>query len=545
MQTELNRDKLKQGLKRRALTACVVSLFLFSCGQSTGSQGDNNEPVPPEPPTPYLSQTLGIVNVIDIEYNAVLSNINEATLTVMRYGAQIEEQIINTPTYQQTFEGMLKGDYTFILKNSQEGLSDIKEINIPNYLPSVNLGLVNTTLNEEEEKTIVLVSPQDKNPEDNPVSYVSAVSLDNKVVLGLEGSNLTVRGNIDETGTYQIGLEYGSFEGGVGSATLEGIINNLVDISGQLQDTETHLPQEGIIKIYNALDNTLLEEIPTDSLGYFDLQINQPVLNISLQARAVDLLGDYDSYIRTQKDLPGASDHLGLEVRTVTYPDPAQATPEDFKEHMKEVMSPISNVLPNPWLKRWDFGESPETTYPFNRVVISKNNPNGGGSFTDTEIENIKSKILDSEDIGSFFKGQITAGQIINNASAEGYSSPNFGEIVLYPDELPILSGNPVAGYARIKDFNVDGYIDFVEIVVRVPLDDRVLAHEFGHASGFRSHAITLPNIDPESSIMKSYPWITKPSEVDKKASKIIYERTYKPGKDIFNDFMGLLFLDE
>ena len=126
--------------------------------------------------------------------------------------------------------------------------------------PTVDLSSIpesEKNFNEEEQTTINLPTPTDSNPEDNPVPYISATSLDGKVSIDdslLNQNKIIVTGNLDKIDTYQIQLKFGSFEGGIGNATLEGIITNLLDISGRLEDNETDSPQAGIIKVYQNIN---------------------------------------------------------------------------------------------------------------------------------------------------------------------------------------------------------------------------------------------------------------------------------------------------
>ncbi|MCK5043831.1 hypothetical protein KAR52_02415 [Candidatus Pacearchaeota archaeon] len=489
-----------------------------------------------EPTTPYL--VLEKINDVDIKYNVILPNINEVLLKIKRNNELIETKVINSD-YTTTLKNMLKGSYTFDLESTNGDKIYTDEILIPNYAPEIDLSFINTELNEEKELIINLTEPSDKNPEDNqfPIHYISANSFDGKVSIDnslLNQNKIIIAGNKDKIGEYQIDLSFGNQETGIGNATLEGTINNLLDISGQLQDNETDSPRAGIIKVYDSSDNRFLKQAQIDSSGNFDFQLDEAVSEIILQARIMNGAVE-KSYVRTIKGLSGLEDYILGNIRAVPYDGLTGMgiTKAQFKTHMMQVMRPINSSDFNPEMYKWDFKEF-SSQYPLTEVIISKKHydPNIEGTFTDTEINNIKSRILDINDINSFFEGKITPEQI---SVVDNYVSGNSGgKIFLFP-------AKNTSGYANVFDENGDGYIDSVRLTVGVPLageglDSSILAHEFGHGSGFLGHSelsktTTIMNEIGSGRIISSGP-------IDKKASKIIYEDTYK-GLEKLNDLMG------
>lgn len=175
------------------------------------------------PPQPSLSQTLSLVNDVDIHYAATLRNVRQATRTITHNGAQIGTTTITFSPYNETLENMQKGEYRFDL--TAGSLSDTDSVTIPNYLPAFNSAGLETNLNEAYEgssKTFNLETLiSDKNPEDT-VSLNSARSLDEKTIVSLDGYNLIVKSN--GVGPYQVEVNYGTDEGGKGSSIISGNI---------------------------------------------------------------------------------------------------------------------------------------------------------------------------------------------------------------------------------------------------------------------------------------------------------------------------------
>jgi PKD repeat protein len=416
--------------------------------------------------------------------------------------------------------------------------------------PTADLSGVNTDLLEEVEKVINLPEPEDPNPEDMPVPYISATSLDGKVTPILSGNTstgyqLAITGNTDKIGPYEINLEFGTSAGGISNATLEGIITNLADISGQLQDNETDSPQTGIIKAYNSLDNSFLEQAQVDSSGNFDFQIDEVVSEIILQGRIMD--GSVEkSYVRTVK-LGGTQDYSGLEIRAVPHPsgDLSLISPIDFKTYMDEINFGYVYLGGGEYiwdgLYKWNFGEFPEIPEKFEKIVIVKSDPLTGSSFLDThfanpsitELEFMANKINALNDVRAFVEGRTLPIQIVD---LESDISSYANKIVVLPDDTIIPGGD-----ARIDGTTNNGYINSVRIRIR-NVSDFVISHEFGHA--FIASSGEAWTALPSYTVMSATPASAFPGPADIKAGKLIYEDTYKGGERI-NDILGLDWLDD
>jgi len=179
----------------------------------------------------FIEQFVSLVNDLNIKYDAVLSRVNSAELKINKDGILFLTKNINdvnqsgadySKTFNNSLDGIIKGIYEFILKSGN--LEKRNSVVVPNYNPSIDAGNLNIDLNEEAEKNIILPTPSDKNPEDNPVAIKSAISLDGKTELIMDGYNLRIKALPNYTGKYKIEVEYGSSGGGLEKLILEGNI---------------------------------------------------------------------------------------------------------------------------------------------------------------------------------------------------------------------------------------------------------------------------------------------------------------------------------
>jgi len=179
---------------------------------------------------PYIEQTATLINDTEISYSATLHKKTSVMLVIKKDGLsfltlQIPDVNSTGIDYQKTFkyasDGITKGNYEFILK--VDDLEKTNSVQIPNYKPSVSLSGVDVELMEGKTKTITLPVPSDKNPEDNPVSIVSAKPLDDNTQVQLSGYDITLT-PLTYTGDYQVEVEFGSTAGGLEKAVLNGTI---------------------------------------------------------------------------------------------------------------------------------------------------------------------------------------------------------------------------------------------------------------------------------------------------------------------------------
>jgi len=533
------------------------------------------------PLEPFMNQSLKLINEVEIEYSATLSDIDSAVLKILKNNEAepfLSEKV--SQGYKKTFnyseDKITKGKYEFILKS--ENLEKKDTLSVPEYAPEADFSFITDSLkfNEGDSITITLPTPTDKNPEDNP-KYSDVVSSDGKVSPSLSGDKLKIKAVQNKIGNYQLNI---ILTDGIirNTKNLEGKLYDLLDVSGTLKDNETHTAHSGIIKVYNYvkdnlgnfLDKSKIGEIEVDNSGNFSKKFNKRISDLQgdilVQARWV-YSGADSSYVRTMK--LKSNDQRELDMVVVPYTGLAEnnITPEDFRNHMAEVLTPGDAASTGIIVSKWIFnGQDIPADIKLDEIIISKHNPDTTktGYFSDPIAEQIKNRILDTEDIGAFFNGKLKKYNIpVNIVDTQDYSLPeDYGKIIILPDENPIcpFSGRPLGGYTYFGDhYPRDGYLDYAKSVAKVcggiP-SNMVVAHEFGRASDALSgNAITLCFPRTLTTIMGASGGNSDgPLFADKKTAKAIYEDSYVHGTgskiwftnyDLgLKDIIGLSFLD-
>jgi hypothetical protein len=431
------------------------------------------------------------------------------------------------------------------------------------YDPTLDLSLITEpekNFYEEEQAVITLPIPQDPNPEDNPVPYIGVHSLDGKTTPSLDGNQLTIIGNKDKTGTYQLELEFGTATGGVSTKTLEGMITNLSDISGTLESNEDDgVGKSGIIKVYTA-DKAFIDNIYVSSSGEFDFQLNQILSEIVLQARLGSSPNYEESYIRTIK-LNGIDDHSGLKVRVVPYVGETsidfdgngltQQEIIDFKTFMNEINFGYiylgGGESINDGLYKWNFGEFSDIPEHFEGIEILYDDPLGRGSFTLFDQNFIEAKINGLNDIRAFIESRelyVQKDSLSTLEEDKHYDNINNALLMPHQNWIIIIPNSKITYGGETEPYDTDdnGYLNRISISIKT-LSDAVLTHEFGHA--FIAQDGDAYKISGEYSIMSyNTPSLAYPGLADKKAAKIVHENTYRGGESSDN-ILGTEFWPE
>jgi hypothetical protein len=153
----------------------VVPLVLGGCRK------EHNDP----PPPPNINQTVVVVEDVNIQYSARIFNVDHAQLTVNRDNILVLTEKVDdinaiSADYEKTFNytdnGIIKGDYEFILRSGD--LEKRTSVKIPDLPVTVGLKSGDLDLKKYSKQIIPLPAPKDGNPEDNPVTYTGAKSLD-------------------------------------------------------------------------------------------------------------------------------------------------------------------------------------------------------------------------------------------------------------------------------------------------------------------------------------------------------------------------------
>jgi hypothetical protein len=101
-------------------------------------------------------------------------------------------------------------------------------------------------MEQDGEISVTLGNISDKNPEDvDLATYTNARSVDGKTSVELSGNTLRINGLPNQTGTYQVEVEYGSTEGGLEKSVLRGDITPhtwLYTVNPFVQPNDTSKP---------------------------------------------------------------------------------------------------------------------------------------------------------------------------------------------------------------------------------------------------------------------------------------------------------------
>ncbi|MEA3392915.1 MAG: hypothetical protein U9Q91_08045, partial [Candidatus Marinimicrobia bacterium] len=179
-------------------------------------------------PDPTVSQTVQLVNDVDIAYWGYLKDVDSAIRQIYHNDVLIDSltTTISSRSYSDTLKGCVKGFWKFVL-SADGATSDEKTVEVPNYNPTADVSGLEGMLDFKQGEIIALAlpTPTDKNPEDNPVKYSSVESLDDKVSARIENDSLYITSKRGAIGPYSIKLSFGNENNGEGEATVSGEID--------------------------------------------------------------------------------------------------------------------------------------------------------------------------------------------------------------------------------------------------------------------------------------------------------------------------------
>lgn len=517
------------------------------CVDSENSADSKTQNVSVTQPAPVLTQSAVRQGDTDIQYNASLNNIyGNATLEIYHEGNLWNTRTITTSTYSENFLGMKKGDWKFVLsavglngENISETDDDGNE-DVPNFNPTFDLSSIDADFDEDAGKNIQLPLPFDRNPEDNPVQYASVVSSDGKTNASITpDGNLTINNIPGQTGNYQLGFNFGSADGGIASASLNGEIYNLPDFSGFVKNNETDTGVSlGKIRAYVDEGNGTYRrfgEFETDANGNFNFRINESGLQeIILQARSYQGVNE-DSFVRTVRK-SGTSDIENLVMTVVPYTNLAEngVTPTQFKTFMGEIQPD--------YIYKWDF--SGLTSTPFQGIEIVDVNPlDNISTFTLGEQETIKNNFLDPTGANCYFEGRLQDQNIqIDNQLSQKHYTVDWTNNKIIPHEGwgIIISSPDTGGFAGLTSLEYNARGIKSGLIKINPAYKNTLGldiHEGGHLSiAPYGHTFSL---NSQQSMMTEPFSLQKPSQIDCKAGKLVYEPDYNAMDPEFPRFLG------
>jgi hypothetical protein len=262
---------------------------------------------------PFIEQSASLINDIELKYSAILSRVDEAILKVNKDGVLLLTENVKDVNqsgadYDKTFNyalnGITKGNYEFDIKSNN--LEKKTSVIVPNYNPVSNFGNINIVLNEEADSTITLPVPTDKNPEDNPVPIKSAVSLDGKTQLTLNGYGLNINALPGKTGNYQIEIEYGNSVGGLEKTVIQGNITKDTRIKvDPFVSTNTNGVAYDLLTTKVQRDNLVQTELNEDWVSEF-APSNNPLWDCTEYAKQLTIdfhgFGGIEGYFGDNRD---------------------------------------------------------------------------------------------------------------------------------------------------------------------------------------------------------------------------------------------------
>jgi hypothetical protein len=281
-----------------------------------------------------------------------------------------------------------------------------------------------------------------------------------------------------------------------------------VRVYGDLQDNETDTDKAGEVRIY--VNNSLYDK---DSNGN-DFSFSVPYgSNVKLEGKISEGNG---SYIRTE-DLGNVTGDEDIKLRAVPYP--SFCTPENFKKYMDNMNGTFS---------KWDLSSS-----GFNKIKIFKKR--GDYSFNDNQINIIKEKIKNENDIEKFVDGKNLDDyiEVVDEFTDWGDWQ---NSIYVLPSKTEDNWTASSYAWATI----IFSQINLFPRGIQEGTNNTAITHEFGHAfiapdSEADGPWASNPALSDSLTIMNAYPNGTIPKAADIKAGKIVYEDTYQPGENLDN----------
>lgn len=518
-----------------------------------------------EKPQSVFSQTVSLEDSIDILYNVNFENVESVELEILRNNERIFSKNISDKEYSERFsysnnEKITKGNYDFVAKFKNEDGKDtsvVSTVEIPNYNPEVDWTGLDINFEEDSGIVVNLPVPKDKNPEDNPVSYIPESFSSNKANLEFnsEKNVLDVEGIEDMFGSYNISADFGSDEGGISSVSKNGLIYELARLSGVIESNESYEGIKATVIPYEVIGNDTIKLYSksadgegrnlTNDYGEFEFKLDKKASELEevlLMARQ-GIPEDYKGWVRVQ-NIP-KEDFKNVLVRAVPY-----APYEERKDEFKQFVFESTQIYDNPPLPypgtRFDFDgtiigglyDEYEDFKGLERIRILDYDPWTGGVFTREEQEVFKEKLLDKENInGIIGRYEIKPEQIVfgNDTTFKDYiwnenlSPPSVhtssGIIVVVPRKNLFASGvaskSPLGpfvsrGTVYLKSKNSDGSPGY---------NEATFSHEMGHIFISSGHPKSLYG---ESIMTKSVNFsVLKPGPADKKLGHIAYEDSY------------------
>jgi hypothetical protein len=311
-------------------------------------------------------------------------------------------------------------------------------------LPTVNLSGVNGDVTERATNYAINLSPPtDPDTPGVVVPYTAAETISGGVTpVTINGNQLIVNGSSTSADApYKIKLTFGTPEGGINTATLEGTLKNLCGVSGNLRSVVTGAGIPGPMEICDESDN-VLGSTSASSDGSFYVEANAPVSNIVLKGK------DNQDGFKAKLRFDGTRDHSGASL--LATPKFTLSTKTQFRDGYFGQIN--TGVVPDLGLIRWESNALENLAGGVNGgVELMQYDPlSRGYDFSDGEA--MKTKILGSWNIRKFIENRglsvsVNKTRIPLHASiVDGQIVPDIGWVIVVPDYTHMAGGHVTVG---------------------------------------------------------------------------------------------------
>jgi hypothetical protein len=401
--------------------------------------------------------------------------------------------------------------------------------------------LENVNVTQGENKTIDLTQISDN----SEATWTGIADYNHSLFTPtLVGKNLTIQvsDDIREDTPYSVSLKVKNGDKEE-TAVLEGVVKNVFEVRGVLQDNETHTNQAGILKIFDSSNDNVGEVSTSD--GNFLIKPTELASGskVKLQAKL------NDSYVRTMEFNVDNTKDISVLVRAVPKVNfdindsgVVDATDnQNFIDFIKQINTSFS-YEDGTWfskIKKWNLDN-------LLSIEICRTNSDNGTFFSQTAINNLITYLTEEDNIKKFIAGKKDLSsivQVLDNSSLSHKAQS--GYITVLPNDGIGTKGGTGLHEGFYQD-STNSRIITSSIIHLIPTELLLASnHEFGHS--FIAQVLWDESehiISPTKTIMYSgTARPLKPGLADEKAGKLLYEETYSAGEKLEN-ILGINFLD-
>jgi hypothetical protein len=398
-----------------------------------------------------------------------------------------------------------------------------------------SIKLENVNLTQGENKTIDLL----KDSSDAQAIWTGIASYDSNLLTPtLIGNNLTVQvsDNVKEDTPYSVSLKVKNGDKEE-TAVLEGIVKNVFEIRGVIQNNETHTNTAGVVKIFDSSNNKVGECSTSDGNFYIKPSSLSSGSKVELQAKF------NGSYVRTVEFNIDNTKDISTLVRVVPNVNfdiddsgVVDATDNqkfiDFIKQINTATFPDSEGLYR--IKKWNLDN-------LLAIEICRTNLDNGIAM-DIEATNFMSYIPKITNFIGGKKDLSSIIQVLENSSLSHKGQP--GYITIIPDNSEGTKGGIGLTELSYQDLNNSRIITSSIVHLLTAKNITVDYHEAGHVFIAPVGEANSSGISPKYTIMfTSGNILIAPGLADEKAGKLLYEETYSAGEKLEN-ILGINFLD-